>query len=184
MQADKLKLRENEVVHASTFSLASKVCELADKLGLKWRDGVSYMNRLSWEEYGADTCYNFHIGSFGRRKFWLVEQNKTIISATEWLNRHGIFVYGQEVWVGDEGDLLDVMNNKSRRLYVTPFNTVALGAEEEFKQGRRFSICSWDYIVPTFPAWESEPEKVRFVLGDKETMISAESAKAIKDLMN
>jgi len=181
MQADKLKLRENEVVHASTFELAAKVCELADKLELKWCDDCSYLNNIRWATYKAETCYDFYSCGYGMSKLWET-QYKTIISATEWLNRHGIFVYGQEVW-GSQHSAYQAVNDSQKRIYIAPFNTVALGAEHNFKTGLLFKTTTWGYIVSTFPAWIPEPEKVRFVLGDKETMISAESAKAIKELL-
>ena len=47
------------VVHCITKKDAVKCCELADKLGLKWNGGESYIDCNWWERYRKETCYNF-----------------------------------------------------------------------------------------------------------------------------
>jgi hypothetical protein len=80
------------VVQAETFELAAKVCELADKLGLK---NNSYLSATLWCRYKAETCYSFHTGDFADVGYFK-NQGEVIISAVEWLNRHDMFVIGSE----------------------------------------------------------------------------------------
>jgi len=168
---NKLKLRETEVIHAETFELACKVCELADKLGRVRASQGLYLDAINWVDYKVKTCYNLSKGEFSPTTYY-ENEGYTIISAIEWLNRHNIFVFGQEV-----------MTCSGTNLYIAPRVCVAPGDNEKFRQGKPFATAVWTNVISPFPVWPPEPTKVRFVLGDKETMISAESAEAIKEIL-
>lgn len=166
----KLKLLEDEVVHAETFELAAKVCELADKLGLTWCNNISYLSNLNWDRYTDKTCYDLHISEYADLIFNRPE-GKTIITATEWLNRHGIFIFGQDVLLGPE---------KEPRIYVARKNYVVDYHRTNFHEGKNFNTLSWDSIHTPFPEWNDEPEQVTLILDGEEIMISKESANALK----
>ena len=91
----KLKLRENEVVEVKTFMESAMVCQLAHNLCIKWITGVSYLRGMHWSECNKKIIYSFHDGTYAHElKSY---PDKICITATEWLNRHNIFVPGQKV---------------------------------------------------------------------------------------
>ena len=166
---NKLKLRENEVVHCETFMLAAQVCELADKLGCMWIDGTKYSDRLRYGHCGNKTYYNLNVGSHGSVTSITNHSGRyTIITAIEWLNRHGIFVYGQEVDVGCGGN----------RIYIAPHICVMAADKEDFRRHNPFRIIRRGNIKSHFPAWPVEPVKRRIKLDLEVTQEQYDAIKA------
>lgn len=165
---NRLKLRENEVVHCETFMLAAQVCELADGLGCKAFGGFRMLKTIQWENHLNQTCYNLNVNK-NNDVLYYQSTGKTIITAVEWLNRHDIFVYGQEVYV-EGGDT---------RIYIAPQTCVNAGYEERFKDSKHFQVRHWDDITSPspFPAWPPEPVKRRLKL---DIEVSQEQYDAIK----
>lgn len=170
---NKLKLRENEVVHAETFELAAKVCKLADKLGLTWRNNISYIRNLNWQHYTNKTCYNLNVGEYADIKYNQTE-GKTTISATEWLNRHGIFIFGQKVLVRQTGQHEKDWNP---RIFLHNNICVSQSHESTFKNGGGYRTTNFDCIKSTFPKWE-EKEGV-FIFGGEEYIVPEKYTKDI-----
>ena len=166
---NKLKLRENEVVHCEAYMLAAQVCELADKLSERWGNGNRYSNRIHYECFLENTCYNIGMGTCGGLSYYEGVEGKTIITAVEWLNRHDIFVYGQEVYV--------IGGGSDKRIYIAPHVCVIHGDDEGFKDGESFLTTIWDRIKSPFPAWPPEPVKRRLKL---DLEVSQEQYDAIK----
>lgn len=180
----KLKLCENEIVQAETFELACKVCELADSLEINWEIDEccsSFLDRILWNKNKENTCYDFNDRVHGSKQYYKLHDYK-IISAVEWLNRHDIFVYGQNVWFGITSDRRDRCN-RDERIYIDEHTLVTKSSEKGFYDKTGFATVNVNYIISPFLEWKSEPDMVRFVLGDKETMISVESAEAIGKLL-
>ena len=59
-----LKDLENIAILCKTKDEANRCCNLANKLGLKWIDGSSYVNTNKWYMYKKNTAYNFYDGTF------------------------------------------------------------------------------------------------------------------------
>jgi len=171
----KLRLRVDEVVQCMTYELVCKCCELADSLGFTWRSGSRYLESSGWVELGQDTVYNFHSGSAGLRS---PTGRKTMISAKEWLNRHGIFVFGQLVLVRDKGEGL----GWKHRYYLFPPCHVAdqsvLGLMTH-PRSDSLTITSWDLIKSPYPEWVDEEDHVITIDG-KEVTLSEESYEELK----
>jgi uncharacterized membrane protein len=87
MKKNKLKIRENTVVHCPTEELANEVLSLAHKLGYKWSTGIEYVEENCWSVYKKDTCYNLIEGSFALIRYY-ESQRKTIITAEEFIKLH------------------------------------------------------------------------------------------------
>lgn len=50
------------VINCKTEEEAQECCNLADKLGLKWKGGEPYTGSTLWKTYRADMCYDFLAG--------------------------------------------------------------------------------------------------------------------------
>ncbi len=150
---NKLKLMENEAVRCETFALAAQVLELADKLGASWSLGESYLDYSRWSHCRTKMCYLFHKG------VWQALEDRgasdKTISATEWLNRHDIFVYGQEVLVWEYSNLDDV----GVRIYIAPKVCVTYESEGEFHKKNDFTTYVWKYMKSPYPTWEEVVER-------------------------
>ena len=174
-QEIKLKLRESEVVHADTFELAAKIGILADSLGLRLCT-ISYLEKLNWKFARGDTCYDLHSGGYGSSNSYK-SRGETIISATEWLNRHGVFVFGQEVLVKQ---YRMHENSYTRRIFLHGNICVTDGYEDGFRQDNYYKATRFHCIKSTFPRWRDKPEQVPLILDGEEILISKESADALK----
>lgn len=175
---NKLKCLKIEVVQMETLIQAAMCCELLDKLGERTSTGERYTCKVNWD-FGGATCYNFWTGSLGTMDVAYI--GSSAITATEWLNRHGVFVPGQEV--GTSSVSMQIAREDNRSVYIANNTCVRCGHEGKFRNGEYFNTTTWRYIVSPYPEWAGEPEMVRYCLGDEETMISAESAEAIREMM-
>lgn len=84
-----LKLHENEVVHCHTEKEAIEVLDIAHCFGCRWATGFSFLEMTSYKSYMEETCYDLLCGKYAPSTFY-EENDKTIISAEEFLSRHGI----------------------------------------------------------------------------------------------
>lgn len=167
-----IKLRELEVVNAETFELACKVCDLADTLYLKWADGASYFDRVNFNPYCENTCFNLHGGFFGDKEDYL-EEGYTVISAEEWLNRHGVYIPGQIVLAKDKAQ-----NSWREKIYIAPYSFVRNGHREAYRTGKYFKTIKYDEWKPTYPEW---PDRVSISIdGGKPFFIKGEDVEALK----
>ncbi len=142
--ANKIKLKHNEVVKAETYMQATKICLVAHSLGLKWLSGDSYLNVTDWGAYKEETVYEFHEGFHGGKTF---SDKRKPISMVEWLNRHGIFVRGQEVLV--DGALTILLHDSI---------CVAPGWVNSYNEGGTYETETARNIVSPYPAWEDMSE--------------------------
>jgi hypothetical protein len=143
---NKLRLRENEVVNTITFKEACAVCELADKLGLKWNNGDSYLKGVRFDDVEKETCYDFNDGVYAERVYF-GERGKKIITAIEWLNRHDIFLYGQRALFSDDGQSFENF------IMIAQYLSVNSNQEDRFKEGLSFHINYWDTFKSPYPEW-------------------------------
>ena len=60
---------EHHVMHCQTQEEAQAFLEFLDSIGLRWCSGQSYLESDHYKDYGSDTCYWFHDGSYGSRGF-------------------------------------------------------------------------------------------------------------------
>ncbi len=92
-----LRLKENEVVHCSTYKQAKKVLKLAKKLG------VNKTNKFLtlWDVLKEETCYNMQYegGLIYDRVSYYKDFPKEIITAKEFLARHKSSNVGSEVTI-------------------------------------------------------------------------------------
>ena len=79
MKLDDLK---GVAINCKTIEQASKCCELASNLGLKWSSGMSFNEELFWRDYREETCYDFSNGEYAYASYY-IEDGKEIKSA-EW----------------------------------------------------------------------------------------------------
>jgi len=170
----KLRLRENEVVHCMTYDLACKCCELADSLGFTWWSRSRYLDHARWADKGKNILYDFHGGSASHLDD--LNAGKVRISAEEWLNRHGIFVFGQLVHVRNDGDA-DIYS----RYYVIPnfATTEDISELHESPHHLRFDLLRWDIMESTYRKWVAEEDHIITIDG-KEVILSKESYEALK----
>lgn len=169
----RLKLRQNEVVQAETFELAAKVCETAHLLGEKWLDGKSYLENISYYEHMGDTCYSLHEKGFSRLTFFLLQGYK-VISAEEWLNRHGIFVHGQVV-----------NSERGIMIYAGPENQCIDHAQfNAYDNGGEYACLPCKKVESPYPEFkEVEPLEIDGKKYDKEAVKALiEKSKNIKEL--
>ncbi len=155
----KLKLFKDEVVHCETFLLAAKCGELVDSLGECWDDNKSYISDSSYEFYRKETCYNYNQGKCSSKEVYEIGGHK-IISATEFLNRHGIFVEGQEVYCSD--DSVDDAESMGLRTYLANNFTICPSVNKE--------AYHWKYIVSPYPTFEElikERDPILIEIGGK-----------------
>lgn len=82
-----LKIYQNTVVHCPTKELANKVLAIAHSLGYRWSNDSFFIDRLFYNEYKEQTCYDIYEGKYGSLSYF---QNNWyyIISAEEFINLH------------------------------------------------------------------------------------------------
>ena len=80
---------KNTVIYCGTEEEAKQCCDLAGKLGWKWSDGSSYLEKTQWCEFGSKTCYNFY-GGFCCKKIIFERFHFTIKQAQWFLNNFKI----------------------------------------------------------------------------------------------
>ena len=79
MDIEKLK---GVAIHCKTDKEAIECCNLADKLGLKWLSGDSFLSFNPWEDFGQETCYNFSEGTYCDKDCCI--ENKDEIHSSKW----------------------------------------------------------------------------------------------------
>lgn len=57
--------KDNLVVHCNIKSKAKKLLHEADKIGLRWISGASYIDHSNYKCYKDKTCYNLTDGCYG-----------------------------------------------------------------------------------------------------------------------
>lgn len=146
-----IKLRKNEVVHCQTFDLACRVCGLAKELDLKWYGGSEYHDVINFTNHYDSTCYDFNKGTVIAKsdcdKF-----GATVISALEWLNRHNIFIPGQEVLARDSEE-----QSWRVKIYVSPYLFVRSGHHTAYYKGNPYSTIQYKEWKTKYSEW---PERV------------------------
>ena len=146
----KVRLRHNEVVHCATNAEACRVLEQAHKLGLRWQDKDYYSNSL-YHLHKDETCYNLLEGDFDHRINYVNQPHITIITATEWLNRHNIFIVGQPVDCG----YYEVAGDWCTAFYLSHNLTVAEGDCRAYQDGLMYKTRLWDYVKTPYKSWSS-----------------------------
>ena len=173
----RLKILEREVVHCETFELACKVCERMDDLGERWCTGDRYTDKTNYTRFGDRTCYNIHNAGVGPVS-WYEQPERIIISAVEWLNRHGIFVYGQEINCGWTNDNLT---------YIGMNTFVAKTSEDAFRSGEYFKTSSGGGVMKsTSNRWAEIFSITPFVQErtDETYSVTAKEHEKIKAILN
>jgi hypothetical protein len=94
-QERKIKLLVSECVECKTHDESYIVRKQADALGLRWTDGLPYLSE-SKHSNALPAWLTLHDG---RYSVLGPVTSLTVIPATQWLNRHGVFVPGQRVRV-------------------------------------------------------------------------------------
>ena len=95
-EQNKYKLRENECIKSVTLEIDLAVRKQMVELGVE-----------KWINTSKDVAYNSFVGTSKLgcivHNGYLANDclNRTPITGTEWLNRHGVFVAGQEVFMHD-----------------------------------------------------------------------------------
>ena len=173
-KVNKLKLLENEVVYCESFELACKCCELAHKLGLTWNSGVLYIHQIFFEEKPGQIVYDFHEGIFATHSFIC----KKSISAIEWLNRHGVFVYGQKVLCADH--LGSPKEERRSRTYIESNIAVAEVDNEMFDEKKPFTTCAWKYMYSPFSEWKDKLDTIITFADGTKVGLSKEAYEELK----
>ena len=142
---EKLRLFPNEWVRCSSKLETVYMVTLADKLGRRWDDGSSYLHRLN---LASDSCcYNLYTGVCKNEED-VPTTDASVISATEWLNRHNEFIPGQQVIVWSEDAAMGT------RIYLHGFVCVTKDDEEMYRKEGPFETREWNDIAPTTPPWD------------------------------
>lgn len=82
MKLDDLK---GVAINCKTIEQASKCCELASNLGLKWSSEEDYNEKCYWEDYREEMCYDFANGEYAPVQYYK-EDGKEIKSAQWFLD--------------------------------------------------------------------------------------------------
>ena len=59
------------VMNCKTEEEANIFLEYLDSEGFRWRGRDSYLSRNNWKEYEEDTCYNFTVGTYGDKDYFV-----------------------------------------------------------------------------------------------------------------
>lgn len=78
-------LGPKDVVHCDTEEKANKILKLADKAGKTWICGERFLGYNRYYIYGSETCYNFNIGQYANKDYY-IRSGFNIISADQILN--------------------------------------------------------------------------------------------------
>lgn len=85
MDADEFReryVREDIVVHCSTYEKAEKFLTMADSFGYRWCDGGSFIGDFEFDENRENTCYNIYLGEYSDLEFY-VNDHRTIVPFQE-----------------------------------------------------------------------------------------------------
>jgi len=66
------------VMHCKTEEEAEEFCKLMHEDGRKWCSGESYVERLTWDIYKMDMCYNFNSGKYCDVPFYIRRDYKVL----------------------------------------------------------------------------------------------------------
>jgi len=156
---EKLRLFPGEWVHCSSILEAVHMAILADELGRRRDDGSLYLNNLSYGAHTVNSCYNLYTGACSNAVDLPIIAGGSVISATEWLNRHNKFVHGQQVIVWHGGAAMGT------RIYLHGLVCVVQDDEGSYRNTGGFETYEWEDISPTTPTWDA----LRTVVKEKGT---------------
>jgi hypothetical protein len=146
-----IKLLEREVIECHSHYESFLVREMGDALGMKWADNTSLM-----AYYYADlpVYLDLHAG-LCRLNVWC---DKPAIPATQWLNRHSVFVPRQKVRLNNNTMAFLYIGScpsaGEKYCWITDGDKAAM-----FKSKHQITGC--DESGNRWPEWVDEPEMVR-----------------------
>jgi hypothetical protein len=145
----KIKLLKNDVIECHSHYESFLVRELADALGLRWADNTSLMVN----SYAGLPALDLH----ARAYLYFLPCATTAISATQWLNRHEVFVPGQKVRLNNDTAIYRCVGDcpyaGCNRYWITD------GDEATF--WFKYQLTGCDSNGNPWPEWVDEPERVR-----------------------
>jgi hypothetical protein len=146
----KIKLLGCEVVECKSHYESFLVRELADALGLRWIDGTSLMAN----SYAGLPAY---LDLHARAYLYFLPCDTTAISATQWLNRHEVFVPGQKVRLNNDTFVYWYIGSCPSAGNDYYWITNGDAATFWFK----YQLTGCDSSGNPWPEWVDEPERVR-----------------------
>jgi hypothetical protein len=176
-KVNKLKLLENEVVSCLTYKIACAVCDLADTLGFKWNSKESYCDRSNYSLFRNNGCYNLHKGVLFHKKDLHDSEEIKIIPGVEWLNRHGVFIFSQQV---------TYRTTKKKSLkkgtYIAPHVVVPESELSNYIENRYFKTVLAEEINSPCPKWDGVQEDPTITFSDGTSIkLSLESYNLLKN---
>ena len=162
-------LHKNESIEIDSIEIDLQVRLQAHRLGLTWNTGTSYLS-TGYSHETLKLYLDLNNGTWGSLNSYAFA-SMTVISAMEWLNRHGIFIHGQVVSVSSDGI------NWTDRIFLHDSICVHSHHEHYYTAGDSYLTHHWKYIKSTYP----EFKKTRtLTLDGKDITISEESYQSIK----
>ena len=125
-----LKDLENIAIHCETEEEANRCCELADRLGFKYRSGRRYTECENWEEYGDKTCFAFRKGIYNS-KIYLIGKGFTIKQASWFLENFKIKDMKTKEKNGSIAEMYACANDELKKVLEGKFTKEELGIKEE-----------------------------------------------------
>lgn len=96
-------LTEKQAIHAPTLEIAQRLCKKFHMLGLKWRDGDSYIEDVIWHNHKESTSYCPSNGLFGSTS-WFEENNYEILNIDQILDFDDIIDIEESFEIDDVED--------------------------------------------------------------------------------
>jgi hypothetical protein len=146
----KIKLLVSECVECKTHDESYAVRKQADALGLRRKDGESYMR---WVPVDSRWYANLTEGTGTS-----IRHIRTPIPATQWLNRHNVFVPGQAVRLNDDPSSV-LMRYIGDCVYNDTYGISQLDTLGS-KRRRKSEMRGCDPDGNPWPEWRDEPETV------------------------
>lgn len=151
---NKLKLNKNESILPENPHIELEVRLKLYELGItQWIDNRSVLYN------GARTHHPLAISN--DKRYLKLSRDKSTISGTEWVNRHGIFIQGQKVLVRDD-DTLDW----ERRIWIHGNVCVATGDENSYRLKKSFNTYIWREVKSPYPPFKEEKPTIHIPEGD------------------
>jgi hypothetical protein len=166
-----IRLREDEGIRIDDNELEYRVLRKMADLDMRWGTGAAAfeISALYYNQYPNKYHLVLTCNHMART---VAHPPKHSITATEWLNRHGILVPGQEVLVADEEHDPDW----SRRILIAERVTFAMPGP---------GTARWNFVKSPHEPWKDIPEEpeIKLTVNGKEIKISAETLAAIKEAL-
>jgi len=186
-----LKDLKNVAINCETLDEARECCELADKLGWKWKSDNSFCSETYWDYYEEETCYDFCECYFSP-KCRFTENNYTIKPASWFLENFKTKdnMEEKEAKKGTLAEMYACANDELKKVLESKFSKDELGIEvrlpntwEEFSKenvtNNEYYIDYRDSEICIIPNCLNGLEKEKCLLPSKQ---SAEAHLALMQL--